>query len=188
MSHLTQTVRPLSAVPRLPGPLRLGMLFAALALAVGIFASVLTGSASAATVNRQVVSQPNSFLYVHDDESWPFSDEERTFDMSNLGWGIVSPANPLQERGTSGCAGDEVHVEYQVRTLLSQTSPGTVTVKVSAQLYEGTDCSSRDLDGTASMSFTIAPGQTVGKTLNVFNQDEGGDYGTVHLVLKNTDA
>jgi hypothetical protein len=181
VSYFTLSAGPLSA-----RPLRLGVLFAALVVAVGIFASALASSASAATVNRQVVSQPNSFLYVHDDEV--FSDEEKTFDMSNLGWGIVSPANPLQERGTSGCAGGEVRVEYQVRTLLSQTSPGTVSVKISAQLYEGISCSTQDLDGTASMSFSITPGQTVGKTLNVFNTDEGGDYGTVHLVLKNADA
>ena len=185
MSTIAPTVRQLPAAP--PGRLRPGVLAVVTAVALGLLASIFAGTASAATVKRHVDPQPGSSLYIHDDESWPYADESRTFDMSNQYLGVLSPTLPTDEYGVSHCAGDEVRVNHQHRTQLSQTSPGWVLVTLSAQMYEGASCYSNDLDGQASIAFWVAPGQTVNKNLTVRNDDEGGDYARLNYIIKNAD-
>ena len=108
MSTIAPTVRQLPATP--PGRLRPGVLAVVIAVALGLLASIFAGTASAATVKRHVDPQPGSSLYIHDDESWPYADESRTFDMSHQYLGVLSPTLPTDEYGVSHCAGDEVRV------------------------------------------------------------------------------
>jgi hypothetical protein len=161
------------------------VLLAALALAVGIFASVLTGPASAATSARQIDPQDGSYVYIHDDET--FFDENELFDMSHLTSLVVSPGHLVSTLSSEECAGGEVRVAYQIRSELSKTAPGWVLVTLSAQLYEGASCQTTDLDGKASTSFWIGPGATESRTLTVHNDQEGGDYAKLQFAFKNTD-
>lgn len=185
MSTIAPTVHQLPAAP--PGLLRRSVIAVAILVALGLLASILTGTASAATVKRHVDPQPGSVLTIHDDESWPFDDVDEKFDMSSWYMGVLSPTRLTDEYGSSRCGGGEVRVNYQHRTELSLTSPGWVLVTLSAQMYEGASCFSNDLDGQASKSFWIAPGKTVGTTLTVRNDDEGGDYANLHFEIKNAD-
>ena len=190
MSPMLPTVRQLTPGPKLPAAVRTMFLVALLVAAFGTIASMLASSASAATSARQIVTEQDSFVFINDDESWPLSDEKATFNLSNKGFGIVAPSHRIETRGESSyCAGDEVRAAYQVRSQLDSTSPGWVYVTMSAQLYEGASCATTDLDGSGSISFWMAPGQSLGKTLVVKNTAEGGDdFIQLHLKLKNADV
>ena len=60
MSTIAPTVHQLPTAP--PGPLRRSVLAVAIIVALGLLASILTGTASAATVKRHVDPQPGSVL------------------------------------------------------------------------------------------------------------------------------
>jgi hypothetical protein len=134
-----------------------------------------------------MAAQPGSWLTIHDDEPWPFADEQEYFNLGNEFLGAPEPSRPLVDTRGYHCAGDEVRIEYQQRVQLSLTSPGWVFVTLTAQMYEGASCATRDLDGQATTSFWIAPGQTLTRSLTVHNTDEGGDWATLSYVLNNGD-
>jgi hypothetical protein len=162
---------------------------AAAALAATMLAGpVHPASAAGYTVNIQAVS-PSSMTIV-DDESWPWSDEVGTFNLagSKVAW-IQEPSHYMDKQVISRCEGGEVRVELVVNTVHRYPD---VDVYIDAYLYEGTSCSTSDLDGHVELpAFAMNPvninhSDTVTKTLRVDNTDEGGDYATVKLTLKAT--
>jgi hypothetical protein len=63
---------------------------------------------------------------------------------------------------------------------------GTAKVFAHARLYEGSDCTTSDLDGIGAESITyISPSRNAQIPLYVHNDAEGGDYATVNLSLTN---
>ena len=186
----TPTVRQLEASSSAVPPLRrVTLLVAAVVLAAVLLSSNLAGSASAATTKRLVEPQPGSSLTIHDDESWPYSDVEQTFNKRDQHFGTVEPSRPVFVAGSgSDCAGEEVRIISGKRIEMPSYAPlGWVLVTVDLKMYEGASCYSNDLDGQAAMSFWIAPGDTVTKVLTVRNDDEGGDWATYTYKLKNAD-
>jgi len=81
--------------------------------------------------------------------------------------------------------GGEARVEYSIDVYL--LADNSIQVNVSALLYEGTSESTNDLDGTASISFNVPKGQTVGGYIKVSNtqEDEPDTYGELTLSVKN---
>ncbi len=80
--------------------------------------------------------------------------------------------------------GGELRVSYKFTCRLLANND--IDVEVQCWLYEGTDESTTDLDGTSSMSFTVPRDQTVGNTLRTDNTDEGGDWCQLAVTVKNT--
>jgi hypothetical protein len=94
------------------------------------------------------------------------------------------------------CAGGEVRLEDWDR--VDVENDGTAKLWIAMELYEGTSCNSRDLDGkfrqidrghdprNNAPFITVRPGDTVTLTKKVNNTDEGGDYGRITYKLTNT--
>lgn len=80
--------------------------------------------------------------------------------------------------------GGEVRVEYDITVRLLVNN--TIDVAVQGTLFEGTSESTKDLDGTGSMTFQVPVGQTSGSTLTITNTDEeDGDAGVLSMTVKN---
>jgi hypothetical protein len=63
---------------------------------------------------------------------------------------------------------------------------GDVRITGEAKLFEGTDESTTDLDGTTNFVFLVPRGKTVSNQQRVDNTDEGGDYATVKMTVNNS--
>jgi hypothetical protein len=183
MSTLLPTVRQLTPAPKVPAPLRLAFLVTLVVASLGLLGSLAASSASAATPHRQLVSLPDSHLVIHDDESWPFSDEEHTFNLNNRRFAIVSPSFPTDIRFFSACVGDEVRAEYDV--VAEREPSGRVKGKVILRLYEGTNCAEPYMDNWNSRSFNIVPGGS--ELVSMSTSDGAHSWASLRLVLKNTD-
>jgi hypothetical protein len=138
-------------------------------------------------------------MYLYDDEV--IGQEEETFRFS------VSERLDIYERDAQvridECVGDEVRGELKINLHLSETDDTTVELrKVSHDdatahfwLYEGTDCSTDDLettfywyptgdeDGTVSVEAGDELLLESGKVEN--GEISGGDYGTLSLTVRN---
>jgi hypothetical protein len=119
-----------------------------LAFAAGIVAGPV-GQASAA-VDTEIVQISGSFFVVDDDV---FSDPTASSSFS-----AQVALSPSHSRQTivfpSACAGDEVRAELRLE--LIRLSDGRVYVQdapggLGLQLFEGTSCSTTDLDGSANI-------------------------------------
>ena len=96
------------------------------------------------------------------------------------------------------CAGKEVRLEDWDRVEVDNA--GNAKLWIAMELYEGTSCNSRDLDGsfrqidrghdrrTNTPFITVRPGQTVTLSKKVNNTDEGGDYGKITYTFTNTNT
>lgn len=135
---------------------------------------------------------------IKDDESWG-SDEFKNYNESasiNVERGASATAFKPSGRSNSPrhCAGGEVRIEDWDRVEVDNN--GVAKIWVSMELYEGTSCSSNDLDGRSigvqrngtavgAPFMVVRPGQTVSKTLRVNNTAEGGDYGRITYTFTN---
>jgi hypothetical protein len=80
--------------------------------------------------------------------------------------------------------GGEMRVEYDITVRLLVNN--TIDVQVQGTLYEGTSESTDDVDGTGSLTFQAAMGQTSAATLTITNTDEDDDdAGTLSVSVKN---
>ncbi|MBX6371256.1 MAG: carboxypeptidase regulatory-like domain-containing protein [Acidothermus sp.] len=129
------------------------------------------------------VAQVYVDFYGVDDEYWPFDDEiddpgPEYYEVA------VNPGNPI---GTLVLPdyrwGGEMRVHYTLTFRLLANNDIDVTVQ--CNLYEGTDEDTTDLDGVSSMEFTVPRDQTIGNTLRTDNTDEGGDWCTLAVSVKN---
>lgn len=85
-----------------------------------------------------------------------------------------------------GCAGDEVRVFLYV-DVRDGPNDRSITATVYARLYEGTSCSTSDLDGSRSAgTFTIPANTTISvPTFRVKNTQEGGDWADLTVTIRN---
>jgi uncharacterized Zn-binding protein involved in type VI secretion len=87
------------------------------------------------------------------------------------------------------CAGDEIWAALDI-TVARVSAAGDVSVTVNGRLYEGTDCSNTDLDGSYSGTFTVPKGATMSKSFTMWNtsEDEPQDNAEVTLTVYNGNA
>jgi hypothetical protein len=181
-------------------PRRVGLLLAAALLAAALLSVAVARPAAASddTSLRLIYNTWPSYMNIVDDEPWDDPDETGAFSLADPSYGslpgyggsgldglYLSSATPVATRQTSKCVGDEVRVVVQTKGELSTVYKDWVRVTLTARLYEGTSCSTNDLDGTSSTSFWIPPGGHTTQTMNVVNSDEGGDYASIKMNMTN---
>jgi hypothetical protein len=180
-------------------PRRVGLLVAALLAAALLSATVARPAAAYEdTSSRLIYNTWPSHMTIVDDEPWDDPDVTGAFSLADPSYGsmpgyggpgldglLVSPATPVATRQTSKCVGDEVRVVVGTKAVLSTVYKDWVRVTITARLFEGTSCSTNDLDGTRSASFWIAPGGSATQTMYVLNDDEGGDYASIVMNMTN---
>jgi hypothetical protein len=96
-------------------------------------------------------------------------------------------AVPVYRLGGSDwpCAGDEVRIRLTITARTFLHSPGWIRADIDAELYEGTDCDTEDLDGRRRYQVWIVPHGSAKLDFRVRNTDEGGDYADFHFVVRN---
>lgn len=125
-------------------------------------------------------------IKLHDDETWPISDEEKTFSVLESDSTSYSPKTGADIDFENTCCGE-------IRAVLDTTgyvsSTGTVRITGKLKLYEGV-CESwvcnNDLDGVGIVDVSVAYGASKAYTLKVNNTDEGGDWIYLSVTFTNT--
>lgn len=120
-------------------------------------------------------------MAITDDETFG-SNEHNTVSYSNTV--TVSANQASQLLIAEGCAGDEVRVRVELTASLAPVG-GAILVNGTVKLFEGTSCTTSDLDGSQTVNFTVNAGQTVTQNIHVQNDDEGGDFVDVVLTVSN---
>ncbi len=110
------------------------------------------------------------------------SNERRT--VKNTGTLFLDKSKKTDQLFFVGKCGGEVRIELTIT--IKQNSSGSISVKESAKLFEGTSANSTDLDGTASKSMLVSKNKTKTLKFRVRNTDEGGDYADLALVITNS--
>ena len=153
----------------------------AISVPLALAATGLTAAPAFAHGNYHNVEVSGS-MYLVDDESWG-SDE--------TGWhsftGAATVGNWITQNSysTNHCVGGEVRGDLRVTVDDSAQYPGWVLATVDAKLYEGTSCSTGDLDGHRRYSRWVAAGGSENFTFRVNNTDEGGDYIDFNFNVRN---
>ena len=160
----------------------LAVVFSAL-LGVVALSAIAAGPASAAvTPAFKVAHTSDSTMTIFDDEDWPSWDEVDSFGLGNQPPKYVTAANPMVTHSFTKCGGDEVVVKVSLR--YEWVSIYFVKVTAKSVLYEGDDCNTTDRDGDSDSKVTyIANGQTANISVDVRNDQEGGDSADVDLSL-----
>jgi hypothetical protein len=153
----------------------------AVGLPVALLAAGLTATPASAHGKYHTVETSGS-MYLVDHESWGANE---TGWHSFTGASTVGPWISQNSYSTSACVGGEVRGELRVTVDDSTAYPGWILTHVDARLYEGTSCSTSDLDGRRTMSRWIAAGQSSKFSFRVNNTDEGGDYIDFNFNVRN---
>lgn len=137
--------------------------------------------APAPQVSRHVIV--TAVMDITDDE-WAASNEHAHVERRDERW--VDSWDPQGVMQLVGKAGGEVRVEL---TATAAVRPdGGVRVQVEVKLFEGTSEESTDLDGSRSTSQVVPAGQTVQIPIKINNDDEGGDFADISLMISNSDT
>lgn len=152
-------------------------------LTVGLVVGLTASPAQAHAINHSV--NLSGSMNILDDESWPFSDERGTRNFNN---NVIVGRNLSTTSSTaSGCVGGEVRVEVQFVVIDNESFPGWIQVDPLIRLFEGTSCSTGDLDGTVNPAiFWVGPNSSVTQTFRVNNTAEGGDRADVTYNVVNS--
>lgn len=149
-----------------------GMLMSAAVVVLATAAPVSAWHHPAPADRWQDIVTMNGTMTIIDDEWWA-DDEIDTFSFGGYRpFAVGDPAIRLTT--VERCVGDEVRVWFGPE-IHERTETGWIKVYLNAELYEGTSCSTGDRDGHADGYLWVAPGQTRTFTLDVHNEDEGGD-------------
>lgn len=147
------------------------------ALIAGAAALGTTSPALAVTHGDDYYMAPGTYLKIVDHETFG-ADQIQKFDLSNLALGRIGDVGTKSFK-FSRCAGGEVRVEVTVT--VTRLSPSSSTVRYNSSLYEGTSCSSTDLEDTDPIGTSPLD---IYQGLYLYNYDEGGDYATGSLSVK----
>jgi hypothetical protein len=164
------------------------------ALTLGLAISA-TGTANASDRHTLIVRMEN--MHLTDDESnWdgPF-ESRKDYEVGNYGpearVSRLTHSNPRSQLVFSHCVGGEVRGLLVINLQLQ--GDDQVAVNPILSLYEGTSCSTNDLDGTASgKPHTLPPGSVTpawfareGQSITARNTDEGGiDSATANYIIR----
>ncbi len=150
---------------------RLIKLAAALLVSAGITLGVTASPASAHSSTHNVAVSGSMFLL---DYERVLADQTGRHQFNGVT--TVSPFQAQNAFSTSACVGDELRGELWVTVNDSTDYPGFVQVIVDARLFEGTSCSTGDLDGRRTYNRWVAAGSTSNFAFRVENTEEGNDY------------
>lgn len=106
-----------------------------------------------------------------------------------VNWSIVlTPSSPTAVYKNDWCVGDEVRAELHI-TFNLDPSTGRVYGNGKSWLYEGTSCSTSDLESTDTFTFNINTGGSWSYDVKVWNVDESepGDHAHFHLTFHNVE-
>jgi hypothetical protein len=129
-------------------------------------------------VKRHIVI--SAVMDITDDETFG-SNEHNHVERRDERW--LDSYDPQGVMTMIGKAGGEVRVE-----LTANAAPrvdGSMRIFVDLKLYEGTSEESNDLDGTKTQEIIVPADQVLQIPLRINNDDEGGDFADISLVLSN---
>ncbi len=121
----------------------------------------------------------SAYMKVTDDEY--FDNEHGKVERRSETW--LDSWDPQGVMTLIGKAGGEVRVELEA--IAVPRPDGSVRVTIELKLYEGTSEESSDLDGSKTKVIVVPPDQILQTPLRVHNDDEGGDFADISLVLSN---
>lgn len=109
---------------------------------------------------------------------WPIQPKRY---LINPDEGPVTVLNPA-----SKCVDGEVRIELDGTATAGKD--GTILVTGMAKLFEGTACDTNDLEDDEEFSYSVAPGATVCKKIELKNSGTGGgDTASFKLIMQNLD-
>ncbi|MFF3062185.1 hypothetical protein [Streptomyces sp. NPDC057909] len=170
--------------------LRKALALAGTSAAVATLLALPTGSASAASGPSSLVTLSGSFSVV-DDDSTIFGSSYEYASSSFRQYLGTGPTHPYEYGADikSACAGGEVYGTVSAKVTRSQHEDGSVYVKFYGRLFEGSSCSTDDIDGTyftQGIGINLTPGQAKSGSFKVPMQFESGqDSVTVYYNIKN---
>lgn len=129
-------------------------------------------------VKRHIIV--SAVMDITDDESFG-SNEHNHVERRDERW--LDSYDPQGVMTMIGKAGGEVRVELTANA--APRMDGSIRVFIDLKLYEGTSEESSDLDGTKSQAIVVPFDQVLQIPLRVNNDDEGGDFADISLVLSN---
>jgi hypothetical protein len=156
----------------------------ALSIATSIVIGMTLMATPASAQSRVNTVHVDVSVRIVDDET--FRDEKGTRKYSDTV--LVGPTDPRAVVEGEGCVGREVRVKSRFVIELAPDRPaGTIRVYRFGRLYEGSNCSTNDLDGWVSLEYLyIGPNKTHTGSYRVKNENEGGDRATVSYTITNT--
>ena len=123
-------------------------------------------------------------MYIVDDESWPIPDETKRIVFNKTV--NLSPGHPRGSVHLEECVGGEVRVEVDFKLSLAADYT-MVRTDVEARLYEGTSCSTNDLEDSASGLFITPKDRSTTGEFNLKNSGfGGGDKADITFTIVNT--
>lgn len=135
--------------------------------------------AKSSTRNRVTVS---GIMEILDDEVINRRNVRVTRDVSGTAIVGVDPSSPIR---MEGCAGSEIRVELEL-DVQGVSNSNDVRVTGNAYLYEGTSCTSGDLEDTETIRLTVPANQYAPYTINLLNAETfGGDTASISLNFYN---
>jgi hypothetical protein len=137
--------------------------------------------APAPQVNRHVII--TAVMDITDDETFG-SNEHGHVERRDERW--VDSWDPQGVMQLIGKAGGEVRVELTATAAIRPD--GSVRLQVDVKLFEGTSEETNDLDGTRSTTQIVPVGQVVQIPIRINNDDEGGDFADISLVISNSNT
>jgi hypothetical protein len=137
--------------------------------------------APAPQVSRHVII--SAAMDLTDDETFA-SNEHAHVERRDERW--VDSWDPQGVMQLIGKAGGEMRVELNATAAIRPD--GSVRVGVDLKLFEGTSEETDDLDGTRSTTQIVQAGQVVQIPIRINNDDEGGDFADISLVISNSNT
>lgn len=135
--------------------------------------------APAPQVSRHVIITAS--MDITDDEFWA-DNEHAHVERRDERW--VDSWDPQGVMQLIGKCGGEVRVELAATAAMRPD--GSARIQIEVKLYEGTSEETTDLDGTRSTSVVVNADQIVQVPIRINNDDEGGDFADISLVISNT--
>jgi len=127
--------------------------------------------------NRKVTV--SGTIDITDDET--FSDERKTIPVSATGVIGIEPSSFVE---MEGCAGDEVRVTLELNA--QGAARNDVLIKGTARLYEGTSCTTTDLEHEKSIQLTVPADSYAPLTIDLISSGfGGGDTAKINLNFGN---
>lgn len=130
-------------------------------------------------VSRHVIISAS--MDITDDEFWA-DNEHAHVERRDERW--VDSWDPQSVMQLVGKAGGEVRVELAATAAMRPD--GSARVQIEVKMFEGTSEESSDLDGTRSTTVVVNADQIVQVPIRINNDDEGGDFADISLVISNT--
>jgi hypothetical protein len=140
--------------------------------------SLAQGVKQVTALNRVTVS---GTMEIVDDEVINRRNERAILDVSGTAVVGLDPSSLVR---MEGCAGGEVRVELALD--VQGADNGMVRVVGTASMYEGTSCTTRELEDTETIRLTIPANQYTPYTVNLNNSETfGGDTARITLNFHN---